>query len=166
MVVHAVGTADQMSTKHDQLHRLGNGARWRCYHCGCRVWCRTCDPNKINRHAATRDHLVARALGGRGGENLVLSCFACNQKKAARPIGVPKPKSSRSTDGCMREHNGGGRKPRRPRTAFPTESAAIAMCTAVETTYGKPLEPYLCEKCSNWHIRATRRNADGDVISA
>lgn len=42
-----------------------------CYYCGCEV---TLDNS-------TLDHLIPRSKGGKGGNNLVLSCYSCNHKK-------------------------------------------------------------------------------------
>ena len=42
----------------------------RCYYCGV-------------RGAMTRDHYLPKAMGGEGGDNLVLCCRPCNAKKRA-----------------------------------------------------------------------------------
>jgi 5-methylcytosine-specific restriction endonuclease McrA len=36
--------------------------------------------------AATRDHVVPRAAGGKTNANVVAACWACNQAKAARSV--------------------------------------------------------------------------------
>ncbi len=48
---------------------------WKCQYCGCRVTGET----------MTLDHVVPRAQGGQSvWENLVASCYGCNQRKGGR----------------------------------------------------------------------------------
>ena len=50
-----------------------------------RLWekdrkCRWCGM-KLTFEKATLDHLIPKSKGGKGGENLVIACHRCNQKK-------------------------------------------------------------------------------------
>src|SRR6476660_3870035 len=135
------------SASHRRLHKYGDAARWRCYHCGCRCHCQTCYPAQPKGSAATRDHLIPRSKGGKGGANLVLSCDSCNRKKADRHVGeLPPPKKAKT--GCRPSAR------RNPRKPLPTEALAFAMCEAVRQQFGTELVPYMCDKCGQWHIRA------------
>jgi len=66
-------------SKHGQMHKLGDARGWTCQHCGRRVHCRVCEPRKPNISHATRDHLVPRSWGGKGGGNIVLACWRCRK---------------------------------------------------------------------------------------
>lgn len=95
------------------------------------------------RDQATRDHLVAKSLGGGGGSNIVLSCQACNQAKADRALSEPK---RRKRTGCRANNRGAARQ------AFETREQAEIMCAAVHATHGRAVVAYLCDQCSRFHI--------------
>jgi len=40
----------------------------------------------LTRNTVTRDHVIPRAAGGQGGENLVPSCGPCNRAKGCRSL--------------------------------------------------------------------------------
>lgn len=132
-----------MSGKHEQLHRLGDSASWRCFHCTKRVQCRACNPSARIRNMATRDHLIARSLGGGGGANIVLSCQACNQAKGDRPLSAP-PRAKKA--GCRAKNRGSARQ------SFATREQAEVMCAAVFASHGRAVEAYLCDQCDTFHI--------------
>lgn len=69
---------------HRALHRIGVEFSWTCYYCHSLVLCATCcgwDRLPYERQA-TRDHIVPKSRGGKGGDNLVLACRKCNEEKA------------------------------------------------------------------------------------
>ena len=66
------------------LTKLFDLYRGKCFYCGCNVH-RTCYFNGFRKQCpscATRDHELSLKCGGRNAvDNIVLSCFGCNQGK-------------------------------------------------------------------------------------
>jgi len=68
--------------KNAQLWVLFDQGSERCHWCGRKVQMRT----KVVADAASRDHLIPKSCGGSDEiENLVLSCFSCNQRRGSMP---------------------------------------------------------------------------------
>lgn len=67
-------SAERPTSELRDLHKRFAG---RCYHCR-RVTLLTLVRCPMQ---ATRDHLIPRSKGGGEGENVVLSCYKCNQDK-------------------------------------------------------------------------------------
>lgn len=59
--------------------RLWKQQKGRCSLCGGQM--RKRGPMSGNR--ATLDHIIPRSAGGRGGRNLALACYACNQARGS-----------------------------------------------------------------------------------
>lgn len=146
---------------HTQLHRLGDAAGWRCTYCGYRLYCHRCYPFPLPRaREITRDHVVPRSRGGKGGDNLVASCFPCNKDKGNRLLHEP-PTPKRDAQGC---HLGG--KIRRSRSGlkkYPSLELALVMAKTVESTKGVALEVWLCEHCEQYHLTLPRGDKCGII---
>lgn len=69
------------------LVRLHKSAGGLCFHCG------KITELTIERHdlQATRDHFIPRSKGGGDAENIVLSCYRCNQDKGDTMPGLVRP---------------------------------------------------------------------------
>ena len=63
-----------------QLVTLFEKHNGKCYYCGHQTFL-----GRYGASRATRDHLLAKALGGRNGDNLVLACSRCNLLKDQLP---------------------------------------------------------------------------------
>lgn len=135
---------------HKHLHNLADRVMWRCSYCRRKTHCGTCEPDKPPGLQATRDHVIPRVHGGRGGPNLVLACKDCNNLKAdGQHPDYAAPRMVRDPAGCYpnsRSRNG--------RMKFGTEANAQATCDEVLAKHGRRLEPYECPKCSDWHVRS------------
>lgn len=139
-----------MSYGHKQLHTVCARHAWRCFHCGCVIRCRVCKPTGEGR-IATRDHFVPRSKGGRGGLNLVASCWTCNKRKGDGTPTSKRPKA-RSLGGCQFGRSSKASRTRRPRKAFDSYALAAAMVAVLEIDRGVHLTAWECPGCTKWHV--------------
>lgn len=90
-----------VSKSHARLHARGEAQFWHCYFCAVKVRCVFCDPYGTAQ-PATRDHVVARAIGGANPlTNQVIACYTCNQRK-----GVMSEEEYRALLAAERDANG------------------------------------------------------------
>jgi len=70
------------SNAHKTLRRLWLEASGLCHYCGVKTTLDRPGEGKPQiQHMATKDHYIPKAEGGSGGDNIVLSCYACNHQK-------------------------------------------------------------------------------------
>jgi hypothetical protein len=141
--------------RHRQLHRVGDRSEWRCHYCKVKLYCQLCFPVQGVRHARpiTRDHIIPKSRGGKGGKNLIGSCFPCNQDKADRMPEEPKP-AKKKKEGC---NLGVMRRPRSLLKEYPDETMANLMVNTVYMRWGRELEAWPCPHGNHWHITLKKR---------
>jgi hypothetical protein len=137
--------------RHRQLHRIGDTTEWRCHYCKAKLYCAQCYPFPVPRaKPITRDHIIPKSKGGKGGANLTGSCFGCNQDKGDLMPDESKP-VKKVKEGC---NLGNPRRRRSLVKQYPTEVLANLMVKVVYMRWGRELEAFQCPHCNQWHLTA------------